>query len=311
MSKATARIEIDAPAQVEAGQDLAFCVRVLTDPVLDLAGTSLRVRFAPDMPAAPGAADEGETISLAVHDGSGTETDDLVCTAPDAAGPHVWRVTLPAGQVGGIDYPETSADFAFEVLPERPGIAVWNVPPTVTRGEGCTVRVGAKCPSGASLAGAPVEIRDSTGTIVARGQLGAQPSEGGSGLYHADIALALPEEEALHRYAAHLPGRQQAPSRQKASFAFSLRVVPAPEVTVRLRVTRAADGAAQEGLHVRLHPYRSTTDADGRAELSLPKGHYTLHVSGRRFVPHSQPLDVAGDTELSVCLDEEAPYEHL
>ena len=308
MAKALASIEIDAPARVEVGHDLAFSVRVVTYPVLDLSGVSLQVRFSPDAPDAPA---QGETITLAVHDGVATETDELVCTAPDAAGRHVWRITLPAGKAQGIPYPQSSLDFGFEVLPERPGIVVWNVPPTVPKGANCTVRVGAKCTSGAALSGSLVEIRDSDGTTVARGHLESHPSQGTGALYHADIAFSVPDREALHRYSVHMPGQQQAPSRLEASGTFTVRVVPEPEVKVRVQVVQESDGTPLAGLHVRMHPYRATTDARGLAKLSLPRGRYQLHVSGRRFVAHSSTIESMVDTDLRVGLVEEVPYEHL
>ena len=50
-----------------------------------------------------------------------------------------------------------------------------------------------------------------------------------------------------------------------------------------------------EGAKVVAHPYRTLTDAQGRAELRVPGGAYRLFVSGKQYFPFRHDCDVTAD----------------
>jgi hypothetical protein len=70
----------------------------------------------------------------------------------------------------------------------------------------------------------------------------------------------------------------------------------------------AVDGRSKAripGARVVVHPYRTLTNADGIAELRLPKGAYRLFVSGRDRFPFRSDGEIDGHLTIQAELDED------
>jgi hypothetical protein len=59
------------------------------------------------------------------------------------------------------------------------------------------------------------------------------------------------------------------------------------------------------GAKVVVHPYRALTDADGVAEIRLPKGAYRLFVSGHERFPFRSDGEISGDLTITAELDDD------
>jgi hypothetical protein len=72
---------------------------------------------------------------------------------------------------------------------------------------------------------------------------------------------------------------------------------------VKVVAVDAASRAPVRGARVVVHPYRSVTDAQGVAELRVPKGTYRLFVSGRDYFPFRSDGEVRADITIQAELD--------
>jgi hypothetical protein len=57
------------------------------------------------------------------------------------------------------------------------------------------------------------------------------------------------------------------------------------------------------GARVVVHPYRAVTDAEGVAELRVPKGAYRLFVSGGDYFPFRSDGEIGADVTIRAELD--------
>jgi hypothetical protein len=91
-------------------------------------------------------------------------------------------------------------------------------------------------------------------------------------------------------------GGADQPAHTAASTAFQVRAVQAPSCVLKVVAVDASSGRPVPGARVVVHPYRALTDANGVAELKLPKGSYRLFVSGRDRFPFRADGEVLADT---------------
>src|SRR5262249_15449167 len=85
---------------------------------------------------------------------------------------------------------------------------------------------------------------------------------------------------------------------QGSTSAFHVAVVAPAEHTLTIKVS--AGDAPIDDAHVRLGPYRATTDAAGVAEIRLAKGRYQLVVWKAGYDRPPTPIEVAGDALVAV-----------
>ena len=72
--------------------------------------------------------------------------------------------------------------------------------------------------------------------------------------------------------------------RAARSLPLRLNLQPRPEVTLRIVTLHAVTGAPVPRSRVVAHPYRTLTDAGGRAELRLPRGPRIVFASGPPYL---------------------------
>ena len=182
--------------------------------------------------------------------------------------------------------------------PHDLSLAVWDVPAAVAVGERFAVRVGAKSSAGCALTGRRIDVRDSTGTLLASGELGATPWPGTGALFWADVALAAPPAPGLATLTAAFDAGGMVEPHQDAAAAFNVAVVARPEHL--LTVSVASCGRPIDEAHVRLGAHRAMTDAAGRAALKLAKGHYELVVWKAGYDIETKPIEITADASVSV-----------
>jgi hypothetical protein len=187
-------------------------------------------------------------------------------------------------------------------------IVVWDVPVAVEPGAAFRVKVGVKCAAECSSAGRVVEVRDAEGRAVASGSVGEAPWPGTSALYFAELELRAPSVEGLHAREAFVVAAaddSRELTHEVASAPFQIRAARAPECRLKVIAVDARSRVPVPGAKVVVHPYHALTNADGVAELRLPKGAYRLFVSGRDRFPFRSDGEIYSDITIQAELDED------
>ena len=90
-----------------------------------------------------------------------------------------------------------------------------------------------------------------------------------------------------------------------ASAGFRVRAARVPECLLKVVAVDARSRAPVQGAKVVVHPYHALTNADGVAELRVPKGAYRLFVSGRDRFPFRSDGEIDADVTIQAELDED------
>jgi hypothetical protein len=177
---------------------------------------------------------------------------------------------------------------------------VWGVPIPVMLGGEFTVKVGAKCSAGCSLAGLPYTIYDEQGQAVRTGQLGEEPLSQTSGLMWAEEELVAPDEEGLYTWRVECQVGELELAHQASASNFRLKTARAPEHTVTVEVVDMDRKTPLKGASVYVHPYRSQTDEQGQASLQVTTGTHELYVKLKDYDGYQTTLEVGGDLTVQV-----------
>ena len=101
------------------------------------------------------------------------------------------------------------------------------------------------------------------------------------------------------------PAQEKGVAHVGAEASFRFNVVPEPEVVIRVAATDEETGEPVADARIVAGPYRAMADRNGRAELSVPKGRYTIFVSGQGTIPYRDSINVKDNivVEASLSLD--------
>ena len=187
-------------------------------------------------------------------------------------------------------------------------VVVWDVPVAVESGAAFRIKVGVKCAAECGSAARLVEIRDGEGCTVASGSVGEALWPGTSSLHYVELELRAPSVEGLHACEAFVAGGMEhagTPAHTAASAQFQIRAARAPECRLKVIAVDARSHAPVPGAKVVVHPYHAMTNAEGIAELRVPKGAYRLFVSGRDRFPFRSDGEIDSDVTIQAELDED------
>lgn len=248
---------------------------------------------------------EGNTLGTTILDtinGSTLTSQRVDLRAPLELGRHEWQAVFSDPMTG------EAAHFAFavEVVPHKTSLLVWGAPAAVDVGGNFVVAVGLKCSGGCDLTSHRVTFEDASGAVVGAFEMSSDTLPGSSGLYQGSAVLRAPEVPGLQSWQAHVEGNTEGIPHEPASARFSLNVVEAAEHKVEIQVVDADTHAPLRNATVVLHPFRATTDAEGRATLRVSKNKYTLMVSAARHDALSRPITIDADYTGEVALHLEA-----
>ncbi len=290
------------PGEVDAGGEITLSGEAVCSPAHDLNGRSLQIR---DHTGAL-----VDTILFTEFDGAVSTTPPVSVPAPEAPGTYSWSATISknddeaAGDELGIGEPTT---FSVTVTAHATRLLIWNIAPTIEAGQRFGLDVGLKCSSGCDMTGRPFEIFDQEGSRVGTGTLSGEIWPGSEGLYYTALELTAPEEPGLYAWRIDVPAEDRDYPHQAATTTFNVRVVAPPEFTVRIEAWDGTKEAPLPNMSVTMHPYRGTTDARGIAEVRVPKGTYTLYVSGPGYYPVARDMEVTEDVTTCAPLEAEPP----
>jgi len=190
------------------------------------------------------------------------------------------------------------------------GLAVWDVPSPVVIGRQATLKIGVSCPSGCSLNGTTIVIRDEQGRHVGSARIASEPWPGSIALHWVEVDIGAPETDGTHAWSIQATADDSVhPAVESA-----VRIVTSkpPEHRVTVEVTEQGRGAPLAGVELRVGPFRAVTDDGGIAHVKVPGGTYDVCAWKIDHDLLTTTTHVAGDTTLTlamaVTLPPEQPY---
>jgi hypothetical protein len=195
---------------------------------------------------------------------------------------------------------ETNTRVEKQLEAHEISLAAWDNPSPIVAGESFTVKVGAKCSAGCRLGGRSFEIRDHTGASVASGYLGESPWEGTAGLCWTFVALRAPSESGVFRWTVAFAAPDLPAPHGAAASTFSFAVVPRPEHLISVRVVEKGSQSPIEGAHVRVGPYRASTDSNGLATFEVAAGEHRVTVGKPGYDAETTNVDICRDLRVQV-----------
>ena len=173
-------------------------------------------------------------------------------------------------------------------------LAVWDVPMPVVAGEMFAIKVGVKSATGR------VEVRDSSGAVVASGTLLETVCPGTEALYWTALDVPAPAQPVVAKYTVRCAG---------AETWFSVVASAKPEHLLKVQVSEQVSKAMLDGVEIRLGPFHARTDKTGRAELLVCRGAYQLVLWKTAHIATPKPVIIEGDTSMELTMAH-VPEEH-
>src|SRR5207244_254664 len=231
------------PSEVAVGADIILKVKVSCPAGCDLRGMPVKVT-APD-----GVAVASE---IATCDAGINETADVTLKAPQQVGEHVLSVVFAPHEADGVLHEAKALPVSVRTRPHATSLAVWAVPSPVVMGERFGIKVGAKSAAGCKLDAKEIEVRDQTGAIIARANLGETPWPETSALFWTDVELLAPAEEGIFSWSVKFAAAEVEMPHEGASSNFSVVVVKPPQHRLTVNVIEKETAAPVENVQVRL-----------------------------------------------------------
>jgi hypothetical protein len=178
-------------------------------------------------------------------------------------------------------------------------VAVWDVPSPAVIGRPFRIKAGVTCSAGCALDGLDIEVRDDLGVPHVAARLGATPWPGTAALYWTEIELPPPVSEGQYRWHVAPSGE---PRRHGFAGCFTIAAGRQPEHTVTIAVIDIIDRAPVSGVHVRVGPYRTSTDDRGEAAIAVGGGSYDVIVWKAGYEAAPIALTVSRDETVRIDL---------
>ncbi|MCL2137679.1 MAG: hypothetical protein FWH40_09250 [Coriobacteriia bacterium] len=183
-------------------------------------------------------------------------------------------------------------------------MAVWDVPDPVESQSVFTVRVGAKCSNGCSIARTLVSIFDA-GRQLGSGYLGEAVFSDKLDLYWADIEVVAPVEAGHYQWEAVLSASEAesaasgeaAAVHLQATARFNVNVALAAEHSLTVTIVGQDTQEAPGRTRVILLPYRGYANENGVYTAKVAAGTYELLLVADRYDDFRATIDITGETE--------------
>jgi hypothetical protein len=272
-------------------------VRLVCDPPDKCVGRVAEIR---DESGKTAVAAELETF-----EGNASETDWFTVKVPDEPGDYTWSAVV---SFPGETPSETTTQIHFTVRAHEMNLVIWDVPSAVVTGETFLVHVGMKCSSTCALAGHAFEVLDATGTIVASGRLREDAWPRTQALHFAQVELQAPEATGRQEWTIRVTESCDRLPHAAACATFGLVFVSPPECLLAVEAIDRETRQPITDARIVVHPYRTVADTQGRGQIRLPRGEYTLFVARRNYLPTRLPVAVTEDLRVTAELMLEPPH---
>jgi len=194
--------------------------------------------------------------------------------------------------------------------PHEASLAVWDLASPLVIARSTTLKIGIACPSGCSLSGTIIDIRDEEGSTIASGHLGSEPWPDTLALYWVELDVAAPETEGTHAWSIHAISQDSVHPPLESI----VRLVTSrpPEHRVTLEVIEQGSGGPLAGVELRVGPFRAATDDRGIACIDVPGGVYEVcawKIGHDLFTTTTHvAADMSMQVEIAVTLLPDQPY---
>ncbi len=289
-----------SPAEVDAGAEAALTVRITYPGPIDLRQRVIRIK--------------GQDGAILAHarvthyDGLTNESEPFLLNAPHLTGTFTLMVAILGMASDGTFVEESAAPVPIVVKPHDVGVVVWDVPPAIEAGQKFRMKIGVKCSSNCGSVAWLVEVRDHSDRLVETLDLPDEPWPSTAGLPWIEVELEAPPAEGLHRWSVTALANETGGAHAKGRASFGVRTVAAPEYRMQISAVDMRTNMPVAGAKVVVHPYRVVTDAEGVAEILVPRGRYRVLVSGKQYIPFGSEGNVESDVSIRAEL---APDEGL
>ena len=172
------------------------------------------------------------------------------------------------------------------------------MPSPLVIGRSAKAKVGAKCSAGCDLTGHEIELLDGAGRVIVRSRLGGEVLSGTSGLHWTEMEFVAPSAVGAHTCTATLVHGE-------ARLEFTFIIVPPPECSVTIQILEQRTNTPLPDVDVRFGIYRASSNEQGRANVELPTGNYTVNVWKMGYQLFSTDIIVTGNQTVDVALVEE------
>ncbi|MCU4652690.1 hypothetical protein N8I71_07595 [Roseibacterium sp. SDUM158016] len=248
------------------------------------------------------------TATVDIDETDGTGRASLNVTAPASVGECRWSLALRAGE-------ETlaQADVTFEVRAHAIAPIVWNVPSAISAGEMFRFHVGLRCSSACVSENWGFVVEDADGQELHSGVMGSTPAPGTDALHFAEVELRAPDHDGRYVWRVRPVDPGLDLPHAPAAADLHLNVVRKPDHVIRVLALDALSREPVARAKVVAHPFRTMTDAEGRAEIAVPAGAYTVFVSGHQYFAFRQTADLAqqGDVEIVAEMHVDRAYDEV
>jgi hypothetical protein len=191
--------------------------------------------------------------------------------------------------------------------PHNISVIVWDVPSAIECSAKFSLRIGVKCPFECRHDEWLIEVNDHNGNQNACTSLSDEPWPDTTALYYAEMELTAPDSTGIYSWVAKVPAIEKDISHTECAAGFNLRVVAKPECILTVEAIDSESQSPVAGAKVVVHPYRTTTDKNGMAQVRVPKGEYRLFVSGKNYFPFRSEREVQSDMTIraELAVDQE------
>jgi len=289
---------VASPTEVDVGGDITFKYIVCCSPPTDLTGEILLIENQEKVVI--------KRIELAEFSDGANETSQFVVNAPSTLGKHTWSVVCPAREEGGVWHGEEISELSFTVKPHRTNLTAWDVPSVVGCGETFNVKLGVKCSSECQPVGWSFCIHNHDGVEQTNVLVGNDLYIGTDSLYYAACELKAPEKIGLYNWEAKVKLENSDHAHEESVANFRVRVLSEPDCLLTVEAIDTETQLPIQGAQILAHPYRAITNDNGIAEVRVPKGAYTLFVSGKNYFPFRSSNEIKTDLAIraELILDE-------
>ena len=189
-------------------------------------------------------------------------------------------------------------------------LAVWDVPSPAVSGRRATLKIGISCPSGCSLSGTTIDIRNAEGATIASSRVGSEPWPDTLALYWVELDVAAPETEGTHALRIHAASQDSV--HPPLESIVSVVASRPPEHRVTFEVIEKVSRDPVGGVELRVGPFRAVTDDVGIVRVDVPGGSYEVcawKIGHELFTATTHvAADMSIQIEIAVTLLPDQPY---
>ena len=201
----------------------------------------------------------------------------------------------PDGECGESAAEPENTDVLHRII-----LSVWGVQSLAVRGETFTVKIGAKCTAGCSMAGLPVTVWDENREQAAAGNIGGEIWPQTKAVYWAEVEMRAPEDTGAHTWFVDCGAGYFEREHETDPVTFGFRVSPPLDSEVTIKVVDQYNKKPIVKANIMLGLQRAVTDESGLVKLKTAGGEQKVYAEKEDYRLHEAVADITGNTEITI-----------